>query len=116
MSMATCSAKVRVLLLGACLTLTLPALGQVEPAPERTTNRVTILADSHIRPVADKIEDAKSKLGQLVRERRTFNPFRHKGDLAIVISSIGAIFGGLRLYVALRKRHAKRDQPPRTAC
>ncbi len=74
----------------ACLLLTLPA---------------TILA-------ANKVDDAKSKLEQMVRDRHSFNPFRHKGDLAIVLSSLGVLIGGLRLYVALRKRHAKPVQPP----
>jgi hypothetical protein len=60
-------------------------------------------------PKSTKIEDAKAKLEQKIVERRTFDPIHHRGDLAIVLSTLGVVIGGARLYVALRKHRRKKE-------
>jgi hypothetical protein len=80
------------------LLLALPACAQVAP-------------ESRFLPKSTKIEDAKAKLEQKIVERRTFDPIHHRGDLAIVLSTLGVLIGAARLYVALRKRRMAKESP-----
>jgi|ERR1039457_380956 hypothetical protein len=95
--MAMSCAKILVSFAGACWLLTLPARS----------------ADSGFLPKSDKIENAKDKLEQLVRDRNTFNPLRHKGDLAIVVSVLGVVIGGGKFLYEFRRNRRKQD--PRLA-
>src|ERR1700730_2461019 len=65
-------------------------------------------------PKSTKIDEAKSKLEQKIAERRTFDPIHHRGDLAIVLSTLGVIIGAAKLYVELRKHRKKKESaaPP----
>lgn len=65
-------------------------------------------------PKSTKIDEAKAKLEQKIAERRTFDPIHHRGDLAIVLSTLGVIIGAAKLYVELRKHRKKKESaaPP----
>jgi hypothetical protein len=69
-------------------------------------------ADSGFLPKSDKIATAKTKLEQVVRDRQTFNPLRHKGDLAIVVSALGVAVGGGKFLYEFRRNRKRRNARP----
>ena len=64
-------------------------------------------------PKSTNVENAKSKATQILKDRGTFNPLRHKGDLAICVSAIGvAVAASKFIWELKRNRRARATQTP----